>query len=179
MLPSSDSCINNNYIIMYMLYRNLIEHRGNNKPLLLSTLPVIRNNNETNSSSIWNLAHYAISPTDHHDHFSGSSAILVITIFVGFTLTGLFLLWRRHRYANRSSLHLDIIGLLVLIFIPRIIREVICHYTTLNQEVTLSANDIPDANGDQEFHLDLSDDTADTSTSDDEVSTYCFSCFSI
>ena len=64
-------------------------------------------------------------------------------------------------------------------FNPRIIREVICHYTTLNQEVTLSANDIPDANGDQEFHLDLSDDTADTSTSDDEVSTYCFSCFSI
>lgn len=44
----------------------------------------------------------------------------------------------------------------------------ICHYTTLNQEVTLSANDIPDnGNDDQEFHLDLSDDMA--STSDDEV----------
>ncbi len=43
----------------------------------------------------------------------------------------------------------------------------ICHYTTLNQEVTLSANDIPDGNDDQEFHLDLSDDMV--STSDDEV----------
>ncbi len=46
----------------------------------------------------------------------------------------------------------------------------ICHYTTLNQEVTLSANDIlsSEANEDHEFHLDMSDDTP-TSSSDDEV----------
>lgn len=48
-------------------------------------------------------------------------------------------------------------------------REVICHYTTLNQEVTLSANDIisAEANEDHEFHLDMSDDTP--TSSDDEV----------
>ena len=45
----------------------------------------------------------------------------------------------------------------------------ICHYTTLNQEVTLSSNDIisAEANEDYEFHLDMSDDTP--TSSDDEV----------
>lgn len=44
-----------------------------------------------------------------------------------------------------------------------------CHYTSLNQEVTLLANDVPvGANGDHEFRLDLSDETSNSS-SDDEV----------
>lgn len=46
------------------------------------------------------------------------------------------------------------------------LREVVCHYTTLNQEVTLEASDLLG-----EFHLDISDDTA-TSSSDDEVMRY-------
>ena len=39
-----------------------------------------------------------------------------------------------------------------------------CHYTTLNQEFTLSANDIPDSADDVDFQLDLSD----TPSSDDD-----------
>nr|CAH0104346.1 unnamed protein product [Daphnia galeata] len=126
------------------------EHRGNNKPLLLSSSSLFHNNNETNTSSIWNLAHYSNGvAVDHRDHLSSAPTLLAVTIFVGFTLAGLLLLWRRYRYAN---------------------REVICHYTTLNQEVTLSANDIisAEANEDHEFHLDMSDDTP-TSSDDEEL----------
>nr|SVE93817.1 EOG090X0BEK [Scapholeberis mucronata] len=46
-------------------------------------------------------------------------------------------------------------------------KDVICHYTTLDQEVTLSNDLVPENIGDNEFHLDMSDDTA--SSSDDEV----------
>lgn len=55
-----------------------------------------------------------------------------------------------------------------------IFREVICHYTTLNQEVTLPPSDeiINELNDEQEFHLDLSDDLA--SSSDDEVTILVF-----
>nr|SVE90082.1 EOG090X0BEK [Daphnia sinensis] len=111
---------------------------------------VFHNNNETNSSSVWNLAHYSTIAVDHRDHLSSAPTLLAITIFVGFTLSGLFLLWRRYRYAN---------------------REVICHYTTLNQEVTLSANDIlsVEANEDHEFHLDMSDDSTASSSDDEEL----------
>nr|SVE74380.1 EOG090X0BEK [Daphnia barbata] len=124
------------------------------RPILLKLKIVIQqaaifhSNNETNASSIWNLAHYSKNAVDHRDHFSSAPTILVITIFLGFTLSGVFLLWRRYRYAN---------------------RQVICHYTTLNQEVTLSANDnvLDELNEDHEFRLDMSDDTG-TSSSDDE-----------
>ncbi|XP_046631548.1 uncharacterized protein LOC124311207 [Daphnia pulicaria] len=127
--------------------KKTLEHRSNTKPLLLSS-SLFHNNNDTNTSSVWNLAHYTNRAVDHRDHISSAPTLLAITIFVGFTLAGLLLLWRRYRYAN---------------------REVICHYTTLNQEVTLSANDIlsSEANEDHEFHLDMSDDTP-TSSSDDE-----------
>ena len=43
--------------------------------------------------------------------------------------------------------------------------DVACHYTTLNQELTLSVDDIPDSPDDVELNLDLSD----TPSSDDEV----------
>ncbi|KAK4030247.1 hypothetical protein OUZ56_023233 [Daphnia magna] len=126
------------------------ERRGNTKPMLISTSAVFHNNNETNSSSVWNLAHYSTIGVDHRDHLSSGPTLLAITIFVGFTLSGLFLLWRRYRYAN---------------------REVICHYTTLNQEVTLSANDIlsVETTDDHEFHLDMSDDTSASSSDDEEL----------
>ncbi|KAI9559751.1 hypothetical protein GHT06_013757 [Daphnia sinensis] len=128
----------------------ITERRGNSKPMLISTSAVFHNNNETNSSSVWNLAHYSTIAVDHRDHLSSAPTLLAITIFVGFTLSGLFLLWRRYRYAN---------------------REVICHYTTLNQEVTLSANDIlsVEANEDHEFHLDMSDDSTASSSDDEEL----------
>nr|SVE86951.1 EOG090X0BEK [Daphnia similis] len=49
--------------------------------------------------------------------------------------------------------------------------EVICHYTTLNQEVTLLGNDIlsVEANEDHEFHLDMSDDTSASSSDDEQI----------
>ena len=80
--------------------RKTPEHRSNTKPLLLSS-SLFHNNNETNSSSVWNLAHYSNHAVDHRDHISSAPTLLAITIFVGFTLAGLLLLWRRYRYANR------------------------------------------------------------------------------
>ncbi len=89
-----------NFIIK--IPRKTPEHRGNNKPLLLSSSSLFHNNNETNTSSIWNLAHYSNGvAVDHRDHLSSAPTLLAVTIFVGFTLAGLLLLWRRYRYANR------------------------------------------------------------------------------
>ena len=52
-----------------------------------------------------------------------------------------------------------------MLFFQIFSSNVTCHYTTLNQEFTLSANDIPDSPDDVEFQLDISD----TPSSDDEV----------
>jgi len=77
---------------------------------------------------------------------SVATSLLVIIVSVGFMLTGLYMLWRRYHYSN---------------------SQVICHYTTLNQEFTLSADEMTAPVDDaMEFHLDLSD----TQSSDDEVS---------
>ena len=56
--------------------------------------------------------------------------------------------------------------------ISTISSQVVCHYTTLNQELTLSAHDIPETD-DQEFHLDIVSDN-ETATSEDDVINYCF-----
>ena len=46
--------------------------------------------------------------------------------------------------------------------------QVICHYTTLNQELTLSANDIPETD-DQEFYCRLDIVSDDETATDDDV----------
>lgn len=46
-------------------------------------------------------------------------------------------------------------------------RQAVCHYMSLNQELTLNANDLPDPADLQEFLVETSD---ASSTTDDEVS---------
>ena len=45
---------------------------------------------------------HAISPAANHDNHSVSATtIFAVVIFIGLTVTGFFLLWRRHSYMNR------------------------------------------------------------------------------
>jgi len=107
------------------------------KPEYLSK--VAANRSETSSNS-----NEAFNEMKRHNSLSTSTALLVVIVSVGFMLIALFLLWRRYRFSN---------------------SDVACHYTTLNQELTLSVDDIPDSPDDVELNLDLSD----TPSSDDEV----------
>lgn len=93
----------------------------------------------TTESNVWNQTH----DSKRHNSLSATSAILVTVVSIGFMLTALYLLWRRYHFSNSNAT---------------------CHYTTLNQEFTLSANDIPDSADDVDFQLDLSD----TPSSDDD-----------
>lgn len=132
------------------------DYRSNGRPDLVSkptqeTGFANEKLNHSTSKSLNTQAHSSASSFGldiHRDHFSGTTALFVVTIFVGFTFVGLLLLWRRHRFNT---------------------GQVICHYTTLNQELTLSANDIPETD-DQEFYcrLDIVSDD-ETATDDDEL----------
>lgn len=90
--------------------------------MLISTSAVFHNNNETNASSVWNLAHYSTIGVDHRDHLSSGPTLLAITIFVGFTLSGLFLLWRRYRYANRFIAYINHMCVCVYVWLTLICK---------------------------------------------------------
>jgi len=96
--------------------------------------------NHSEMSGNQNQTHYN---SKRHHSLSATTAILVIVVSIGFMLMALYLLWRKYQFSSSN---------------------VTCHYTTLNQEFTLSANDIPDSPDDVEFQLDISD----TPSSDDE-----------
>ena len=82
------------------------DYRSNGKPDLVSkptqeTAFVNEKLNHNTSKSWITQAHSSASSSGldlHRDHFSGTTALFVITIFVGFAFVGLLLLWRRHRF---------------------------------------------------------------------------------
>ena len=137
------------------------QHRINAKPSILMTASGHINGSEIIHS--WSqTSHYSI--VDHDHGSTTSTALLVVIIFFGFALVGIFLLWRRHRYLQRFA---NIKSKCCEILFPSAIySHAICHYTTLNQELTLNSSDGPDSVDIQDFNLDVS---GSSSSSDDEV----------